>query len=314
MIEHLRGRDRKLEPLGWTGDDAEWIALVCLHSGVFTRAQFCHYFDTPNRVRAQRFVKALVERRQAIEREWPPLNGGGKTCRISSNAIYRALGVEDIRHRRTASKPVVMRRLLSLDFVLEHPGMNWLPAEPEKVEFFEKLGLPRRLIPRRIYYGVGGNQKRYFAIKLPLAVDPEIVTFAYVDPGHQTDTELYSWGAAHGPLWDALRKKGRQVRVLGIAVENATLDRTARVLETWAAADPGTPDEGLTVKQEIKAIHEAMVGEDEEFLARYGGFAEAGKRSVELQRRPEAKLTEGVSIDDYSTWRAVRFADPDEIG
>ena len=65
MIEHLRGRDRKLEALGWTGDDAEWIALVCLHSGVFTRAQFCQYFDTANRVRAQRFVKALVERKQA---------------------------------------------------------------------------------------------------------------------------------------------------------------------------------------------------------------------------------------------------------
>ena len=31
-------------------------------------------------------------------------------------------------------------------------------------------------------------------------------------------------------------------------------------------------------------------------------------------RQPEAKLTEGVSIDDYSTWRAVRFADRDEIG
>ena len=46
MIEHLRGRDRKLELHGWTGREAEWIALVCLHSGVFTRAQFCHYFDT----------------------------------------------------------------------------------------------------------------------------------------------------------------------------------------------------------------------------------------------------------------------------
>ena len=32
---------------------------------------------------------------------------------------------------------------------------------------------------------------------------------AYIDPGHATDTELYSWGAAHGPLWDALRKKGQ---------------------------------------------------------------------------------------------------------
>ena len=313
MIEHLRGRDRKLEPLGWTGQDAEWIALVCLHSGIFTRSQFCHYFDTDSK-RAHRFVKSLVERRAAVESEWPILNGGGKTCRISSKPIYRVLGVEDIRHRRNASKPVVMRRLLSLDFVLEHPGMNWLPAEPEKVEFFEKLGLSKRLIPRRIYYGMAGNQKRYFALKLPLAVDPETVTFAYVDPGHQTDRELYSWGAAHGPLWDALRKKGRQVRVLGIAVENTVLDRTSRVLEKWAAAEPGTPDEGLTAKQEIKAIDEAMTRKDREFLAQYGGFAKAARRSVELQRRPEAKLTEGVSIDDYSTWRAVRFADRDEVG
>ena len=314
MIAHLRGRERELEPLGWTGDDAEWIALVCLHSGVFTRAQFCQYFDTANRVRAQRFVQTLVERRQAIESEWPLVNGGGKTCRISSKPIYRALGVQDIRHRRQASKPVVMRRLLSLDFVLEHPGMNWLPAEAEKVEFFEKIGLSKKLIPRRIYYGVVGNQKRYFALKLPLAVEPEIVTFVYIDPGHQTDRELYSWGAAHGPLWKALRNKGRRVRVLGIAVQNTVLDRTARVLEAWAAADPGTSDEGLTAKQEIKAIDEAMTHSDENFLARYGGFGGAMKRSAALQSRPEAKLTEGVSIDDYSTWRAVRFADPDEIG
>ena len=313
MIEHLRGRDHKLEPLGWTGQDAEWIALVCLHSGIFTRSQFCHYFDA-RRNRALRFVQTLVERRQAIEGEWPLLNGGGKTCRISSKPIYRALGVEDIRHRKNASNPVVMRRLLSLDFVLEHPGMNWLPAEPEKVEFFEKIGLPLRLLPRRIYYGAAGNQKRYFALKLPLAVDPETVTFAYVDPGHQTDTELRSWGAAHGPLWDALRKKGRQVRVIGIAVENATLDRAVRVLEAWAAAEPGTPAERLTVKQEIKAIDDAMTHSNENFLARYGGFGGAMKRSAALQTLPQAKLTEGVSIDDYSTWRAVRFAEQDEIG
>ena len=313
MIGHLRGRDRKLEPLGWTGQDAEWIALVCLHSGVFTRAQFCDYFHT-HRKRAERFVKALLDRKAAVESEWPLMNGGGKTCRISSNAIYRALGVENIRHRRKASKPVVMRRLLSLDFVLEHPGMNWLPTEPEKVEFFVKLGLPRRLIPRRIYYGVVGNQKRYFALKLPLAVDPETVTFAYVDPGHRTDTELCSWGAAHGALWDALRKKGRQVRLIGIAVENANVDRAARLLQAWAATDPGTPDEGLTVKQEIRAIRDAMKQKDREFLGRYGGFGRAMQRAAALQRLPEAKVTEGVSIDDFSTWRAVRFADRDEIG
>ena len=159
MIAHLRGRDRKLELHGWTGQEAEWIALVCLHSGVFTRAQFCQYFDTAGRVRAHRFVKTLLARKQAVETEWPTLNNGGKTCRISNKAIYRALGVENIRHRRTASDLVVMRRLLSLDFVLEHPGMNWLPAEPEKVEFFEEIGLPLRLIPRRDLLRYGRQPK-----------------------------------------------------------------------------------------------------------------------------------------------------------
>ena len=313
MIAHLRGRDRNLEPLGWTGPDAEWIALVCLHSGVFTRGQFCDYFST-GRKQVERFVKSLVQRRAAVENKHISFSGGTRPCRISSNAIYRALGVENIRHRRRASKQVVMRRLLSLDFVLEHPAMNWLPAEPEKVEFFQKLGLPLRLIPRRIYYGVAGNQKRYFALKLPLAEDAQTTTFVYIDPGHQTDRELHSWGAAHGPLWDALRKKGRQVRVIGIAVENPIVDRAARVLEKWAAAKPGTPDEGLTPKQEIKAIRDAMKQKDREFLAPYGGFGGAMKRLAVLFKMPEAKVTEGVSIDDYSTWRAVRFADRNETG
>ena len=311
MIEHLRGREKALEQFGWRGREAEWIALVCLHSGVFTRAQFCHYFDA-RRDRAHRFVQALVKRREGVETDALIFNGGGKPCRISSKPIYRALGVEDIRHRKKAGPPVVMRRLLSLDFVLEHPGMGWLPTEPEKVEFFDGLGLDRQLIPRRLYHGAVGNQKRYFALKLPLAGDARTVTFAYVDPGAATSIGLHSWGAAHGPLWDALRKKGRQVRVIAIAAENKTVERAERVLRTWAAAEPGKSPEGLTVKQEIKAIDEAMTQKDREFLARYGGFGGAMKRSAVLQSLPEAKVTEGVSIDDYATWFAERFAGPNQ--
>ena len=313
MIEHLRGREKALEPLGWTGPEAEWIALVCLHSGVFTRAQFCHYFDT-HRKRAERFVKTLVDRKVGLESEWPVFNGRGKSCRISSKPIYRALGVENIRHRRKAGTPVVMRRLLSLDFVLEHPGMNWLPAEQEKVAFFEELGLSRGLIPRRIYYGAVGTRKRYFALKLPIAADSATVTFAYVDPGHQTDRELHSWGAAHGQLWEALHKKGRQVRVIGIAAENETVDRTARVLRAWAAAPAKETGEGPTVKQEIKRIDTALRANDRTVLAGYGGFNAAMKRGAQLESLPEAKVTEGVSIDDYSIWRATRFAEMQETG
>ena len=310
MIEHLKGREQALEPLGWTGREAEWIALVCLHSGVFARAQFCHYFDT-QRMTALRFVKALIDRKEAVESEWPVVNGGGKSCRISSKPIYRALGVENIRHRRKAGAPVVMRRLLSLDFVLEHPGMNWLPTEGEKVEFLEGLGVHSNLIPRRIYYGAVRAQKRYFALKLPVAGGDKTVTFAYVDPGHATAVELHSWGAAHGPLWDAIRAKGRRVEVIAIGAELDAVLRADRVLQLWAAAEPGKVIEGLTIKQEISAIREALVSDDEEFMSQYGGMNQGAQRYKELLMLPEAaELPKGVSIDGYSTFRATRFSEP----
>ena len=313
MIEHLRGREKALESLGWTGREAEWIALVCLHSGVFARAQFCRYFNT-YRKQAHRFVKALIEQRAAVETDVIAFNGGGKTCRISGKGIYRALGVENIRHRRKANRSVVMRRLLSLDFVLEHPGLNWLPTEGEKVEFIEEIGLPSRLIPRRIYFGAVGAQKRYFALKLPVAGGEKTVTFAYVDPGHATGVELHSWGAAHGPLWDAIRSKGRRVEVIAIGAELDTVLRVDRVLQLWAAAEPGKVIEGLTVKQEISAIREALLGDDqehEEFMSQYGGLQGAADRYMELLKLPEAaELPKGVSIDDYSTYRATRFSEP----
>ena len=309
MIEHLRGREQALASLGWIGREAEWIALVCLHSGVFTRPQFCHYFDA-DRKRALRFVKALVERRAAVESEWPVVNGGGKSCRISSKPIYRALGIENIRHRRKTTVSVLRRRLLSFDFVLEHPGMNWLPTEGEKVEFLEGLGVHSNLVPRRIYYGTVGAQKRYFALKLPVAGGDKTVTFAYVDPGHATVVELHSWGATHGQLWDAIRAKGRRVEVIAIGAELDTVLRADRVLQLWAAAEPGKVIEGLTIKQEIRAISDAIDNRDMEFLAQYGGMGEAGKRYMALEQLPEANLAEGISIDDYSTYRATRFSEP----
>ena len=61
----------------------------------------------------------------------------------------------DIRYRRIASLTVLMRLLLSLDYVLEHSDLPWLPTEPEKVAAFEALGIERRLLPSRLYRSFG---------------------------------------------------------------------------------------------------------------------------------------------------------------
>ena len=166
MIAHLRGHEKALEPLGWTGRKGDWIVLVCLHSGVFARDQISDWLGIHRRT-ARRFVRDMLDRRLAAKDRL----AGRRVCRISARAVYRALGAEDIRHRRIASAEVLLRRLLSLDYVIGHTGLPWLPTEPEKVGAFEALGIERRILPVRVYRGAAGETRRYFPLKLSVALD-----------------------------------------------------------------------------------------------------------------------------------------------
>ena len=234
MIEHLREREKALEPFGWRGREAEWVALVCLHSGVFTRSQWCHYFNDPHRVASTRFVRTLVDRGHAVESTLPNYPGSARVCRIFHKPLYRALRIENVRHRREAEDSLMLRRLLSLDYILEKPELPWLPTEQEKVGVFDSFGIDRRRIPRRVYQGAVRKQTRYFALKLPIAVDEQSATFAYVDPGKDTDTELRSWGAAHEWLWRALRGKGLTVKVIVIGSDHDVTIRSEAALKRWS--------------------------------------------------------------------------------
>ena len=78
MIAHLREREKNLEPFGWSPEDAEWVAMVCLHSGVFTRSQFTAYFNA-HPSRAYRFVKSLVELKLAVLEPIPVMRRGDRT-------------------------------------------------------------------------------------------------------------------------------------------------------------------------------------------------------------------------------------------
>jgi len=160
MIAHLQGRDKLLRPLGFTGLQAEWITLVCLHSGLFTRDQAGAFLRLAPRT-ARDFVHALLEARvsgrpvadaQTVDGRW--------IYRIFGKAIYRELGLAIVRHRREASIEVMRRRLLPLDFVLDHPDLPWLATEQDKVVCFEQLGIDCELFPKRIYSGRANGRVR----------------------------------------------------------------------------------------------------------------------------------------------------------
>ena len=193
MIAHLRGREEALEPFGWSQEDTEWVAMVCLHSGMFTRTQYMAYFNTYH-LRAARFVQNLVNLKLAVDEEIPVISTRNRTraCRITHKSIYRELGIPNVRHRKIADPAFYLRRLLSLDYVIEHPELEWLPTEEEKVFYCTGVGVPKNQLPKRIYGGSAGSVSRYFHLKLPIAGGPA-TTFVYVDPGNNTSTELRNW-------------------------------------------------------------------------------------------------------------------------
>ena len=127
--------------------------------------------------------------------------------------------------------------------------------------------------------------------------------------GAPDSSSIISSGSAT-KFFSAYRKKGRPVRVIAIGAENKPVERADLVLQLWAAAEPGKVIEGLTIKQEISAVREALHSDDNELINQYGGLNQAVERYKELMMLPEAEaLPKGVSIDGYSTFRATRFSE-----
>ena len=324
-VPTLQDRAARLASFGWTDREAEWIALVALHSGAFTRSQWRHYFDDPYRELVKRFVHGLVEKQLAIEDERPIFPGGARAVLLTGKPIYRALGITDVRHRRSkaATTQVLMRRLLSLDYIIERPTFGWLPTEADKVQRFEALGLDRRTFPYRLYGPDGKPQTpRYFAFKLPIAVDDQAATFVYVDAGQTTDSELRAWGSAHTPLWAALRARTFAVQVVGVGVGAEAADRAAPLLKYWTQDGDGTGVANPTgqtqsdpeIRQEIARLREATLGGNRSLLGEWGGYKKAIARLVAVRQLPEGTPTTTKArgaIDRFQIWSTSRLTGPE---
>lgn len=290
MIAHLKGREKALEEqFGFKPTQAEWIALVALHSGVFLRSQYGRFVGrrgTAGRVRALRLAEVLVERGLASDRD---LDGLGRMCHVRSRRIYRALGVENIRHRRDASHETLLARLLSLESVLAAPDLPWLPTEAEKVEAFESLGIEKRSMPKRAYgRRAGGRTARPFAWKMPVAVGEGIARFTYADTGGETQGELLSWGAEHARLWSALAERNMRVEIVAVSLSKEWTQGAESVLAKWrergieVSAKTGVNAAEL---DELEAAEQALGQLDDAAMARWGGLQGTIGRLGDLQRK-----------------------------
>ncbi len=299
------GRARALEPLGWKGRRAEWIALACFHGGVFTRAQWTSFLGCHHEI-VGRAVRKLVAQGVAVEEKPPGINGIGRICRIHGRRIYKALGAGDHRRRRITSPEVMMRRLLALDYVLEHPRLPWLPTEADRVAAFEALGIERALLPQRVYRGTLGGLRRFFPLGLPIALDTERAVFVYAEPGHGTATALRSWGAKHGDLWKALWDLGLKIEAVAVVRRWQEDRRAGRVLASWTRYPrPSESDEGT--QRDLARIEQAIIGGDVPVLDESGGLQAALNRAITLEQRTRRRAGRGLTAR-VDTWMTVRLA------
>ena len=310
MIGHLKDRAAALAALGWTGDDAEWLAFVCLHSGAFLRSQYLNFIGSLHPSAASRFIDRCAS--IAVEEAWngTPL----KLCRITARPVYRALGAEHIRHRRRPSATgLLLRRLLAFDFVVDHADRPWLPTEDEKVAMLTAVGVPKAALPRRVYTakdGRGKGQTRYFVHKLPVALDHSGSLFVYVQAGDESAAALRTWGDAHADLWATLLAKGRAVSVVVVGLGHDPLASADKVLSAWTAAGVGAA--GGAAAAELADVIEAIDAGDAKRLAKYGGPQAALDRYAELEGVGAGRATARTSgsgtpgITSGAVWRSAR--------
>ena len=301
-----------LRGLGWTDRQADWLTLVCLHSGVFTRSQYqARYKVTAGP--ATRFVRALMD--AGVAREAGRLDRRGyrptSICQVHGRSLYRALGIEDDRHRRSASPELTMRRLLSLDYVLEHPEFGWLATEPERLGYFQRLGISPAVLPHRLHRGPSADRptRRYFPLKLPIAGSGTTTTFVYADPGGgrrlQSD-RIGSWVAAHAALWDALRDGGGGVHVVAVTrTEDAAAN--AAILETWRGPPAPPVPRSETDQQLLDAVELANATGDLSLLDKHGGWLEAGRAAYRIRQREKDAQGPPKYVDAYSAYVAKRL-------
>ncbi len=303
MIAHLRGRSDALVRSGWTRREAEWLALVCLHSGVFLRSQYLAFIGRTNPALANRFVRRC--RKHAVEQPWN--RSRLRICRIAARRIYRAIGAEHLRHHRPASPEVVLRRLLSLDYMLEHRHAAWLPTEDEKLNALTAAGIAKDVLPRRLYQGAVGAQCRYFPHKLPVALDDVRATFLFVEAEDETESAVRTWGGQHSALWAALLAAGRAVEVVVVGRDPVRLAAAERVLDKWAA----TPPESVAMAHdeaaaELAAIKKAVATSDWAALEAYGGLNPALQRAHVLAAACAGSRKSRAAITTGRTWRSTR--------
>jgi len=316
---HLDGRGCKLaDALDLPADLAGWLAVSALHYGCFIRSQLQFYggYNEEDRVYTFRIIQKFADRQLITESPYESL---GLLAPVTNKVVYRLIGADNIRHRREISSPLTFRRLLCLDYVLDHPQLPWLPTEQEKVACFDRLGINQKNLPRRVWDNATGYTVRLFANKHPIAVDPhgKQAWFVYADSEEKSPQGVRSWRDEHTALWADLCRLGFRLNIVHASFNLKLEESVSRVFTSWQH-QPHSTVRREEIEAELARVQQAIGSNDKAALKVYGGFNGALRALGALKDRLAEHSNLAAFSASYSTWISERIAqrydNPNSLG
>jgi hypothetical protein len=165
-------RVQAVAKLGFTDRQARFLTTVMLHGGVCVRRQFARFAGTAYGHNVNAFFDKLVERGHAASCDC--VHNRAKLYHVHDRALYGAIGEANSRYRRPLPARAVCGRLMRLDAVIEHPELEWLPTEAEKLAFLADFVPSCRVIRLpNVTVGVGRRRRvRVFPDDVLIGVEP----------------------------------------------------------------------------------------------------------------------------------------------
>ena len=193
-------------------------AWLSTHWGPFADAKT----DKQRRSCRFRFLQDIFlsqGRRGPIAKSWVLKQDRVEYGRMESRSYYKLVGLEHSRNARAMTEPVVVNRILLLDYIVRHPEFTWYGSSKQKMALFGKDGLNigDRHLPQRRYEskhaGVPATVA-YFVDNLPVGLGDWHVVFLAPGTFDKAPANIRTAVKTHRELFKRLRKRGFRVTVV----------------------------------------------------------------------------------------------------
>jgi hypothetical protein len=173
----------RLKGFGYAEREAAFLYMVAVHSGYFLRRQFNQFVARERGAIATHFLRHAV---QSGHIEEMPCADGRIIYHVASRQIYTLAENASSQARRVKSHREILRRLIALDYVMEHlVHEHFLESSDERAQLFTQLKVPPAVIEHADAFG------RMVPISLLTESEAQVVRLAFLDEG-QRSTAMFA--------------------------------------------------------------------------------------------------------------------------